>query len=60
MFEREQSLVGERVKKLKREERIAGGLLVHELRQRRSVLKLAMKRIGSQTPAGLRVTGARA
>ena len=41
MIEGQQPLVGERLKKLKHEERIAGGLRVHQLRERRGVLKLA-------------------
>ncbi len=46
----EQALFGEGVKKLNHEERIAGGLLTHELRQRRSALRLAVKGIGNQFP----------
>ena len=41
MIEGEQPLFGERVKKLNHEERIAGGLLVHQLRERRGALRLA-------------------
>ena len=50
MIEREQALLGERVKKLNDEERIAGGLLVHKLRQRCGALRLAAKRIRNQLP----------
>jgi len=50
MIEGQQSLTGERIKELQHEERIAPRLLVHELRERRSVLKLAVKRIGNQPP----------
>ena len=48
MIEAEQALFGERVKKLNHEERIAGGLLMHQLRQRRDVGRIAAKRIGDQ------------
>ena len=50
MIEGEQALLGERVEKLNDEERIAGRLLVHQLRQRRGALRLAAKRIGDQLP----------
>ena len=40
MIEGEQALFGERVKKLNHEERIAGGLLMHQLRQRRGALRV--------------------
>ena len=50
MVEGEQALLGERVKELNDEERIAGRLLVHQLRQRRGVLRLAAKRIRDQLP----------
>ena len=49
-IEAEQALFGERVKKLDHEERIAGGVLMHQLRQRRDALRLAAKRIGDQLP----------
>ena len=57
MIEDEQSLLSERGKKLKHEERIAGGLRVHQLRQRRGVLKLAAKRVGNQPPDVFMVEG---
>src|SRR5258708_5904292 len=41
MIEREQVLLGERVKKLNDEERLAGRLLVHHLRQRRGASRNA-------------------
>ena len=41
VIEGQQPLVGERVKKLDREKRIAAGLLVHQLRQRRGLLRVA-------------------
>ena len=44
MIEGEQSLVGERVKKLKHEERIAGGLRMHQLRERRGARRLRSRR----------------
>ena len=50
MIEGEQSLFGERVKKLNDEERIAGRLLVHQLRQRCGAPRLAAKRIRDQLP----------
>src|ERR1700722_11785664 len=50
MIEGEQSLFGKRVKKLNREERIASGLLVHQLRQRRGARRLAAQRIRYQMP----------
>ena len=50
MIEGEQSFIGESLNKLQHEERIAGGLPVHQLRQRRDVLKLAAKRVGNQLP----------
>ena len=50
MIEGEQPLIIEGVKKLKHEERIAGGLCKHQLRERRGVIKLAAKRIGDQPP----------
>src|ERR1700732_2759727 len=48
MVEAQQSLFGERLKKLDHEERIARGLLMHQLRQRRGALRLAAKRIRDQ------------
>ena len=48
VIEGEQSLFGERGKKLNHEERIAGGLLMHQLRQRRRRVRFAAKRIGNQ------------
>src|ERR1700731_463672 len=50
MIEGEHSLFGKRVKKLNREERIATGLLVHQLRQRRGARRLAAQRIRYQMP----------
>jgi hypothetical protein len=50
MIEVEQALFGERVKKLNDEERVAGGLLLHQLRQRRDVGRIAAKRIRDQLP----------
>src|SRR3984885_422056 len=48
MIEVEQALFGERVKKLNDEERIAGGLLLYQLRQRRDMGRIAAKRIRDQ------------
>ena len=45
MIEREPTFLGERVKKLNQEERIAGRLLLHKLRKRGGALRLAAKRI---------------
>ena len=45
VIEGEQPLLGERGNELNREERIAAGLLVHQLRQRRGALRLAVKRV---------------
>ena len=50
MIEGEQSLFGERRKELNGEERIAAGLLVHQLRERRGALRLAAKRVRNQLP----------
>ena len=50
MIECEQSLLGERRKELNGEKRIAAGLLVHQLRQRRGALRLAAKSIRNQLP----------
>ena len=50
MIEGEQSFLGERRQELNGEERIAGGLLVHQLRERRSALRLAAKSIRNQLP----------
>ena len=46
--EREQPLLGQRGEELDREERIAAGLLVHQLRQRLRALRLAMQGIGDE------------
>ncbi len=54
MIEAEQPLLGERVQELNGEERIAAGLFVHQLRQRRGALRFAAKRIGNQLPEVLR------
>src|ERR1700728_2341706 len=48
MIEVEQALFRERVKKLNDEERVAGGLLLHQLRQRRDMGWIAAKRIRDQ------------
>ena len=48
MIEREPPFFGERVKKLNQEERIAGRLLVHQLRERGGALRLAAKRIRNE------------
>ena len=50
MIEREPSFFGERVKKLNEEERIAGRLLVHQLRERGGARRLAAKRIRNELP----------
>ena len=50
MIEREQSFLGQRRKKLNRKERIAGRLLVHQLRQRGRALLFAVERIRNQPP----------
>src|SRR5271154_1275184 len=50
MIEKQQALFGERLQKLNHEERIAGGLPVHERRQRRGANGFAAKRIGDQLP----------
>ena len=50
MIEGEQSLFGERGQELNGEERIAAGLLVHQLRERRGALRLAAKRIRDKLP----------
>ncbi len=47
-IEREQPLVGQRGEKLDREERIAAGLLLHQLRQRQRLLRLAMQGSGEE------------
>ena len=46
--EREQPLFGQRREELDREERIAAGLLVHQLRQRPRALRLAMQGVGDE------------
>ena len=46
--EREQSFLGQRREELDREERIASGLLVHQLRQRLGALRLAVQGIGDE------------
>src|SRR2546430_14591818 len=48
VIEREQSFVDQRRKKLNREEWIAGRLLVHQVRQRRRALPVAVERIRNQ------------
>src|ERR1700722_2792055 len=48
MIEAEQALFRERVKKLNDEERVAGGFLLHQLRQRRDMGRIAAKRIRDQ------------
>ena len=48
MIEAEQALFRERVKKLNDEERVACGLLLHQLRQRRDMGWIAAKRIRDQ------------
>ena len=48
MIEREPTFFGERVKKLNQEERIAGRLLMHQLRERGGTLRLAAKRIRNE------------
>ena len=50
MIEREQVLLGERVKKLNDEERVAARLLMHKLRQPCGALRLAAQRIRNQLP----------
>src|SRR5208282_4715671 len=50
MVEAEQALFAKRAQKLDHEERVAGGLLMHQLRQRRYVGRIAAKRIGDQLP----------
>ena len=60
VIKREQSLICKRIKKLKREERIAGCLVVYEPRQRHGVLKFATKRICSQAPQVFAQQGTRA
>ena len=50
MIEGEQTLFGERGKELNGEKRIAGRLLVHQLRERGGALRLAAKRIRNQLP----------
>ena len=50
MIEGEHALVGERREELNGEKRIAGRLLVHQLRERRGALRLAAKRIRNQLP----------
>ena len=59
VIEAEQALFGECVKKLNHEERIAGGLLMHQLRQRRGAQGGAAKRIGDQLPDVVTGEGAR-
>ena len=46
--EREQPFIGQRREELDREERIAAGLLLHQLRQRPRTLRLAMQGIGDE------------
>ena len=48
MIEAKQALFRERTQKLNHEERIAGGLLLHQLRQRRGPFRLAVKGIRKQ------------
>ena len=50
MIEGEHSLFGERRHELVGEERIAAGLLVHQLRERRGALRFAAKRVCNQLP----------
>ena len=50
MIEGEQPFLGERGQELDGEERIAAGLLVHQLRERRGALRLAAKRVRDQLP----------
>ena len=50
MIEGEHSLFDERRNELNREERIAAGLLVHQLRERRGALRLAAKSVRHQLP----------
>ena len=50
MVEGEHSLFGERRDELNSEERITSRLLVHQLRERRGVLRLAAKRVRDQLP----------
>ena len=50
MVEGEHSFFGERKHELNGEERIATGLLVHQLRERRGALRLAAKRVRKQLP----------
>src|SRR5215510_6468982 len=48
VIEREQTVFGERVKKLNQEKRIAGGLLVHQLRQCGGARRFTAQRIGNE------------
>ncbi len=48
MIEAQQALFGQRVEKLNHEERIAGGLVMHQLRQRRGALRITVKRVRDQ------------
>ena len=50
MIEGQQPLFGERREKLKHEERVARGLAVHELRERRNARRFATKPVGNQPP----------
>ncbi len=50
MIEAKEILFGERMEKLNREERIAGGLLMYEVRQNLCVACIAAKRVGYQLP----------
>ena len=50
VIEGEQTLFSERMKKLNHEERVAGGLFLHQLRQWRGAFGLAMKGIRNQLP----------
>src|SRR5262249_55928436 len=48
MIEREQPLVGQRKEELDYEERVAASLLVHQLRERRGLRQLAVKRVRNE------------
>ena len=50
MIEGEQPLFGECRNELNGEERVAAGLLVHQLRERRGVRRLAAKSVRNQLP----------
>src|SRR5271165_3487913 len=47
MIEAKYCLIGERMNELQHEERVAGSLLMHQLSERRGVLKFATKRVGN-------------